>query len=167
MADFWSALGAIGTIGACAIALWQSFRPYRKRIDMAMVWGGANGFHPYLVVNNQSKKSIVIYQIVFFYDGKDIGRLNVLDDPQYADQIILEPDGSQKFEIEFHLLEPKNNMSGIYFPEELLRTGTKKRKLFRVDLWEMGGKKFSIKEQYTQIQMQNMINTTMVAHMGE
>lgn len=153
----WEELGVIATLIAVIIALWEATKPRRKRVDMAMVWGGASEYQPYVAVYNLSEKAVVISRLEFQYGYTSIGHINVLDDYHFKDVVIIEPHAVQKINVPVFQRECElADKSGIFIKADFIED-CKMLRVFRITLIDISGKKFHATHKYSKEKLGELI----------
>lgn len=155
--DFWTALTAIGTIGACIIAIWGIWRNERKKISGALVWDNVTHYIPKLVLSNTCSKTIVISKVDFTYQSKNIGMLNVLQDSKYRGKNILLPGNTIELDVPVYpadkrLTEPgyrKFPGTGLYI-DASIGEKSKNEHTMRIVITDINKRKYKIKQQFSE-----------------
>lgn len=155
--DLWTALTAIGTIGACIIAIWGIWKGERKKLCGALIWDNVTRYVPKLIITNACTKTIVVTQVDFIFKSENIGMLNIMQDRKYRGNNVILPGSTVELEIPVFAanerdIEPgyrKFPCSGIYI-DASATDRDKKEYIFETVITDVNKKKYKFKQSFSE-----------------
>lgn len=151
----WDAMSAIGTISASVIALWLGLKDSRKCLECALVWDGTTQSQPTLVINNPSKKMIVLKEITIMYKKKKIKRFKLSEAYHLLNKSSFSPNDTQTVK-----LPP---LEGFDLAS-LDSARCKRMNSLKVELIDISGKKYSSMQRITDDEIYSLtIGQTMLS----
>lgn len=144
----WSALSAIGTIAASAIALWLGLRDSKKQLECAVVWDGTTNSQPTLVISNPSRKLIVLKEITIRYKAKEIRRFKLSEEYHLMKNSAISPNEVRSVKLP-HL--EKFNL------EKLGSAKCKRSNTLKVELKDISGKKYTSRQRITDDEVYSLL----------
>ena len=144
----WDAMSAIGTISASVIALWLGLKDSRKCLECALVWDGTTQSQPTLVINNPSKKMIVLKEIIIKYKKKEIKRFKLSEEYHLLSKSAFSPNDTQSVK-----LPPLDGFDLA----SLDSADSRRMNSLKVELTDISGKKYSFMQRITDDEMYSLI----------
>ena len=131
-------LTALGTIGACVIALALALKANSQKLDCVFVWGTPNNYQPTLVVNNLGDRTVVISGIDVTYNRQHLAYIDFWLDPMMRDCTIIPPRTEKIITLDSGAFQVSPNGEDI-----------KKKQLLTITVKTISGKKFKSKQKYS------------------
>ena len=137
---------AIGTIGATTVALWLALRDTGRHVDGTFIWEAASSYQPILLIQNTSRRIVVLESIEIKYYGKIAYMIDATEDFKFARQSIIEAGNIQKIPINTGKLKfaKPSNPKRKYALKVIIRqrTGPKKVCAVKYSYEELGTRFF-------------------------
>ena len=155
MGNIWECLSAVGTIAASSIALWLAWDERRRKVSATLLWFINEDFRAKILVQNMSRKSVVIVRAFLAYDGVSYGPIPLSEEVEYRNCCVIQPGKIQELPLKMPQelneklqQEEKENTNGIHFKPAYQRERIQTHR-FQIRLYDINGKVYKSSQKYS------------------